>query len=71
MAFNPEPSKQAIEVLFSQKLKSTVHPPLFFNGSIVLKADSYKHLGLIFDSKLSFFHHINEKIKSAKKWFLF
>ena len=29
MSFNPEPSKQAIEVLFSQKRNDQPHPPLF------------------------------------------
>ena len=29
MVFNPEPTKQAIEVLFSQKTHSIHHPPLF------------------------------------------
>ena len=67
MAFNPEPSKQAIEVLFSHKTNSVVHPPLFFNGSLVSKSDTHKHLGILFDSKLSFSYHIVEKIKKAKK----
>ena len=66
MSFNPEPSKQAIEVIFSQKRNNLPHPPLFFNGSLVSKADFHKHLGLILDSKLSFIHHINEKIKISK-----
>ena len=30
MSFNPGPSKQAQEVVFSQKQKNTSHPPLFF-----------------------------------------
>ena len=33
MSFNPEPSKQAIEAIFSQKRNNLPHPPLFFNGS--------------------------------------
>ena len=67
MAFNPEPNKQAVEVLFSQKRLDSNHPPLFFNRSMVLKVDAHKHLGLILDSKLLFVNHINEKIKLAKK----
>ena len=35
MAFNPDPSKQAVEVLFSQKKKEVYHPPLYFNGVVV------------------------------------
>ena len=67
MAFNPEPNKQAVEVLFSQKRLHSNHPPLFFNRSMILKVDAHKHLGLILDSKLLFVNHINEKIKLAKK----
>ena len=44
-----------------------MHPPLYFNGSIVCKSNSHKHLGVILDPKLSFNHHINEKINKANK----
>ena len=64
MAFNPEPNKQAVEVLFSQNINSPNHPPLYFNGFTVSKVNVHKHLGL--DSKLSFISHINEKINKAK-----
>ena len=66
MSFNPEPTKQALEVIFSQKRNKFHHPLLFFNGSLVSKVDVHKHLGLFLDSKLSFVHHINEKIKICK-----
>ena len=68
MSFNPEPTKQAIEVIFSQKKQTNAHPPLFFNGSIVPKVDAHKHLGLTLDSKLSFNKHITDKIKSTNKF---
>ena len=68
MSFNPEPTKQAIEVLFSTRRTKVNHPPLFFNNSLILKKDSHKHLGLILDSKLAFTIHINEKIEIAKKF---
>ena len=32
MSFNPDPSKQAQEVIFSRKLKKVSHPPLVFNN---------------------------------------
>ena len=67
VTFNPGPTKQAVEVLFSQQKRDSNHPPLFFNGSIVLKVDDNKHLGLTLDSKLSFVNHINDKIKIAIK----
>ena len=67
MEFNPEPTKQATEVLFSCKKSSPYHPQLIFNGTFVVKVNEQKHLGLILDSGLSFEKHLNEKIIKAKK----
>ena len=67
MEFNPDPNKQANELLFSVKRKSPDHPPLYFNGNKIVKVDKYKHLGVILDSKLSFKSHINDKINKTKK----
>ena len=54
MSFNPDPKKQAQEVIFSRKSKATSHPPLVFNNNNVMQAASYKHLGIILDTRLSF-----------------
>ena len=67
MSFNPEPSKQAVEILFSQKKVKVTHPLLFFNGSIVNKVNDHKHLGLTLDLKLTFYKHINDKINKSRK----
>ena len=67
MEFNPDPTKQAKEVLFSCKKSSPVHPELVFNGTPVTKVDEHKHLGLILQSKLSFGRHLNEKMTKAKR----
>ena len=67
MTFNPEPNKQAVEVLFSPKINSPNHSPLFFNGSTVSKVNVHTHLGLNLDTKLSFVSHINEQINKAKR----
>lgn len=67
MEFNPDPTKQANEVLFSCKKSNQNHPQLIFNGTIVAQANEQKHLGLILDSKLSFVNHMNEKLIKAKK----
>lgn len=67
LEFNPDPTKQATEVLFSCKKCSPNHPQLVFNGNVVAKTGEQKHLGLILDSNLSFEKHLNEKFKKAKK----
>ena len=67
MEFNPDPTKQATEVLFSCKKSSPNHPKLIFNGTYVAKTNEQKHLGLILDSRLTFESHINDKIIKAKK----
>ena len=67
MSFNPDPTKQAEEILFSRKLKNTDHPPIYFNDIEVKRVSDHKHLGLILDSKLSFAKHICEKISTARK----
>ena len=66
MEFNPDPTKQATEVLFSCKKSSPNHPQLIFNGTFVEKVNEHKHLGLILDSTLSFKKHLSEKIVKAK-----
>ena len=67
MAFNPDPTKQATEILFSRKRKSLYHPDLFFNGCVVSRSAEHQHLGMILQSKLSFEKHLNDKIIKAKK----
>ena len=54
MEFNPDPAKQATELLFSCKKFSPNHPQLIFNGIDVAIVKDQKHLGLILDSSLSF-----------------
>ena len=67
MSFNPDVNKQAVEVLFSQKNKKELHPPLYFNGNKILRVKEHKHLGMILDCTLSFSSHIKEKIKITRK----
>ena len=67
MELNPDPTKQATEVLFSCKKSSLTHPQLIFNGSAVIRVNDQKHLGLILHSGLSFEKHINEKLTKAMK----
>ena len=67
MEFNPDPSKQANEVLFSCKKVSPTHPDLMFNRPIVSKVCEHKHLGLILESDLSIDKHLNKRMIKAKK----
>ena len=54
MEFNPDPTKQSTDVLFSCKRIKPNHPQLIFNGTAVEKVSEQKHLGLILDPRLSF-----------------
>ena len=67
MLFNPDPTKQAIGMLFSRKRVDQNHPPVFFNNVPVGSASDYKHLGIILDCKLLFTRHIREKVAKARK----
>ena len=67
MSFNPDPNKQATEVIFSRKRKLINHPTLYFNCASVASAPFQKHLGLFLDEKLTFGHHLNDKISKANK----
>ena len=58
ISFNPEPNKQAQEVIFSRKLKKVCHLPLRFNNNNVSQASSQKHLWLTLDNKLTFDEHL-------------
>ena len=67
MSFNPDPTKPAEEILFSQKRIPQEHPPLFFNGIEVKRVSEHKHLGYIFDPKLNSAAHFKEKSAKARK----
>ena len=67
MNFNPDPSKQAQEVLFSKKKNMPSHPDLYFNHSKVKTVPAQKHLGLLLDSKLNFNLHLKTVIDKITK----
>lgn len=67
MLFNPDPNKQAQEVLFTRKIKKSDHPTLYLNNSAIAQYPIQKHLGLHLDEKLSFNFHIEQQIKKALK----
>ena len=67
MNFNPDPTKQAQEVVFSRKTHKQDHPTIFFNQVPVLQVNSQKHLGLILDTQLSFKEHLKNILNKANK----
>ena len=58
MSFDPDPSKQTQEVIFSCKLQKSVYPPLYFNNITVAQTTIQKHLGMFLDVKLDFQEHL-------------
>ena len=66
MSFNPDISKQAVEVTFSKKRCPPNHPPIFFNDVPVKNVPEQKHLGILLDSKLSFANHIKAIISKSR-----
>ena len=58
MRFNPDPKKQAQEVIFSRKISKIDHPPLHFNENLVKSSSTQKDLGMILDTKLNFSLHL-------------
>ena len=67
MVFNPDPTKQAQEVIFSRKSHSPKHPDLYFNSLVVEKVKTQKHLGLKLDEKLNFKEHLKDKFAIVNK----
>ena len=69
MQFNPDPNKQANEVIFSRKTSSNnlSHPPIKFNNNEISKCPHQKHLGIVLDSKLNFNAHVDQKIKKCNR----
>ena len=67
MSFNPDPSKQAQEVIFSRKLQKISHPSIYFNNNPIEQVSSQKHLGMILDTKLNFQEHIKNILTKVNK----
>ena len=67
MCFNPDPSKQAVQLVFSRKRKNIDRPILYFDNLEVKSVNEHKHLRLIMDTKLTFASHINDKLSKARK----
>ena len=67
MSFNPDPQKQAVELIFSRKRIEIDNPVVSFNGIPVKQVNEHKHHGIVLDSKLSFSAHIKSAIFKTRK----
>ena len=67
MSFNPDPTKQTEQVIFSTKTSKVEHPAIYFYGSEVETVPHYKHIGLILDETLNFAEHMKEAIIKARR----
>ena len=67
MTFNPDPSKEAQEVIFSRKLQKPNHNQVYFNHNSVKQGPSQKHLGMYLDTKLNFREHLNNVLSEENK----
>ena len=64
---NPDPKKQAQEVIFSRKIRKTSHPPLTFNNNSVKQVQFQKHMGVYLDSRLDFREYLQNMFKKINK----
>ena len=67
MSFNPEPSKQAQEVILTRMLQKKDYPPLYFNDTSVKETCKQNHLGMLLDFRLDFQEHWKSLVKKVNK----
>ena len=67
ISFNPDPSKQAQEVIFPRKLQKSTHPTLSFNNNTVTQSVTQKYLGTFLDTKLDFQGHLKSILNKLNK----
>ena len=67
MNFNPDPNKQAQEVIFSRKVNKINHPPLLFHQNLAKSSNTRKHLGILLDTKLDFNLHLKNVQSKGNK----
>ena len=67
MSFNPDPTKQAQEVIFSRKHQKISHPSIYFSNNPIESVSSQKHLGMILDNKLNFQERIKNIVTKVNK----
>ena len=64
MNFNPDPNRQAQEVLFTRKIQKSSQHLLIFNNSDSI---NLKHLGMFLDTNLNFQKHLKSIFSQVNK----
>ena len=67
MNFNPDPNKQAQEIIFSRMKAASLHPVVYFDNRPVKSTQIHKHTEMMLDSNLSYEHHIKSILKKVNK----
>ena len=65
--FNPDPFKQAQEVIFSRKITKTNQPTSIFNDNPVHQVALQKYLGMFLDCKLNFEEYLKTIVNKINK----
>ena len=69
MSLNPDPSKQAQEVVLFRKTNKPSNPDLIFNNKQIIQTPYQKHLSMFLDDKLNFgehFKYIANKVNTLR-----
>ena len=67
MVFNPDPTKQAQEAIFSGKIHSLKHTDLYSNNVVAQKVETRNSLGLKLDKIRNFREQLNHKYAILNK----
>ena len=67
MRFNPDPTKESQEVIFSRKINKIDYPLLYFNEFLVKSSSTHKHLGMKLDTKFNFSLHLQNVQNEVNK----
>ena len=54
------------EMCFDFRKNQRCPKPVYINGEAVERVDTYKHLGVVFDSKLNWKENINSVLKKSE-----
>ena len=67
ISFDPDPSKQAVEVHFCCKINPMETPPVCFNNLAIDSCETHKRLGLLLDKRLTSDRQVEEMILKGNK----